>query len=584
MMSSEQFRILETAIEQSDRPVLLTTANLDPPGPEIVYVNQAVTRTTGYTREELIGATPRIFQGSATDREVLDRLKAELRAGNSFEGRTWNHRKDGTPYQVEWTVTPLRLEGKKVDYFFSLQRDVTDLYQSLEKLQAETRQMGALLKKAGADHDPITGVFNRRGMLLHLQRLIDEAENSNSVTGLVKLQFKRLDRVDQALGVEAINELLSDVGERLYNRLEPDEVLARSHEHTFAIVIPVAAEVTDKADHYLMERARALVEAVTEEAFNTEGNAFQVTVGAGFARAPTDGRDAQEIVAIADEAAQRASNADLNPVCWPDHTTIEVQRNRLTLEEDLQRAIAERKLAVFYQPIVDLGRNEVVGAEALVRWPQPDGHSPVGPDRFIPLAEELGLMDRLGTQVLEDACGQLQRWQQQPGNAAFWVSVNVAPAQLRDPNLAERFIGIARAMGVSPACVKLEITESALEQGLDEVSHVLDELVAAGFPLALDDFGTGHSSLGRLIDMPFSVLKVDRSFVWQTPDGRGAGVVASLSQLSRHLHLHALGEGVENAAHESFLHHCQYRYAQGFYYAKPMAAADFESWLGWSAG
>ena len=134
---------------------------------------------------------------------------------------------------------------------------------------------------------------------------------------------------------------------------------------------------------------------------------------------------------------------------------------------------------------------------------------------------------------------------------------------------------------MAPACVKLEITENALEFDLSEVSHVIDELVAAGFPLALDDFGTGYSSLGRLVDMPFTLIKVDKFFVWQTPDGPGAGVVASLSQLSHHLRIDALGEGVETAAQEAYLRTLNYRYAQGFYYARPLSVADFSAWAGW---
>lgn len=134
-----------------------------------------------------------------------------------------------------------------------------------------------------------------------------------------------------------------------------------------------------------------------------------------------------------------------------------------------------------------------------------------------------------------------------------------------------------------PACVKLEITEDALELNLGEVSHVIDDLVAAGFSLALDDFGTGYSSLGRLIDMPFNLIKVDKVFVWQIPNGRGAGVVASLSQLSHHLQIDTLGEGVETFAQEDYLRTLNYRYAQGFYYAKPMSAADFAAWAGWPA-
>jgi len=581
MAGDDKASILATAVEQSDYPVVLTNAELDPPGPEIVYVNDAFLRLTGYTREELVGATPRICQGPATDRTELDRLKADLRAGDSFEGCTWNYRKDGTAYQVAWTVTPLRSEGGRIDFFFSVQRDVTNLKPVHEAPASETRRLNSLLQ--GENYDSVTGALNHWGMLLELRRLVDEAATADLVTGLVTLQFKRLDRIDKAYGVEAINQLLSDIGERLRCRLEPRESLARPHEHTFAVLIPVANEAAANAVGHLMARARALVAAATEEGFDAGGDAFQARVGAGIARAPTNSRNAHELVVLADEAAQRTDIADADPVRWASQSTMAVQRRQLALEDALRRAVSEDELGIVYQPIVDLGSDQVVGAEALVRWPQPAGNAPIGPNEFIPLAEEMGLMDHLGTQVFEQACRQLRHWQNRAGHETFWVSVNVAPAQLRDPNLADRLIAITQAAGVSPACVKLEITESALAHGLDEISGVIEALASAGFTLALDDFGTGHSSLGRLIDMPFSVLKVDRTFVWQTPNGRGAGVVASLSQLSSYLELDPLGEGVETPTHEAYLRDCSYRYAQGYYYAKPMAAADFEAWSGWLA-
>lgn len=583
MAFSDKPPILKAAIKESDYSVVITTDELELPGPMFVHVNDAFTRMTGYTREELLGATPRILQGPDTDRKVLNRLKSNLRAGDSFEGHTWNYRKDGTPYLVEWTITRLRHDGEGTDYFFSVQHEITDQSQTEQSLDGRTRRLNALLNSAGTNHDPISGTLNHRGMLLRLQRLIDETAAGHSVTGLVSLQFRRLDRVDQAFGVEAINQLLSDIGKRIGNRLKESESLARSHEHTFAVIVPADADVETDPDAHLMTRARAFVAAVTGKGFEVAGEALQIEVSAGIARAPTDSSHARELALLAEELAQGATNKDTDSIRWADHSIKEVQRREITLEGNLQRAVAEKGLVLFYQPIMDLESGEAVGAEALLRWPQPDGHAPIGPDHFIPLAEELGLMDELGAQVFEDACLQLRHWQKLPGNARFWVSVNIAPSQLRDPNLTEHIISIAQTMGVSPACVKLEITEGALEQDLDEVSHVIDALVAAGFSLSLDDFGTGYSSLERLIEMPFDLIKVDKAFVWQTPDGRGAGVVASLSQLSRYLQIDALGEGVETAAQEAFLRDHNYRYAQGYYYAKPMAGADFAAWAGWPA-
>lgn len=573
--------VLLAAIKESDFSVVITTGELEPPGPVYVHVNEAFTRMTGYTREELLGASPRILQGPDTDRAVLNRLKSNLRAGDSFEGHTWNYRKDGTPYLVEWTITRLRHDGEGLDYFFSVQQEITDLDPDQHRLEGQTRRLNALLNSTGANHDPVTGALNHRSMLMRLQRLIDETLPSQSVTGLVSLKFRRLDRIDQAFGVEAINQLLNDIAKRLGHRLELSESLARSHEYTFAVIVSAEADGDSDPDHHLMTRARSLIAAVTEKDFEVDGETFRVEVSAGIARAPTDGLHARELALLAEELADGATNTDADPIRWADHSIKEAQRREITLEGDLQRAVSDKTLVLFYQPVIDLESGEAVGAEALLRWPLPEGQPSVGPDQFIPLAEKLGLMGELGGQVFEDACLQLRRWQELPGNEAFWVSVNVAPSQLRDPGLADRFIAITQAIGVAPACVKLEITENALEVGLLEVSHVIDELVAAGFSLALDDFGTGYSSLERLIDMPFNLIKVDKSFVWQSPDGRGAGVVASLSQLSRHLRIDALGEGVETAPQEAYLRTLNYRYAQGFYYARPMPAADFATWAGW---
>ena len=571
MRSDDRLRLIRTTIEQSDRPIVATTADLNHPGPYIVGVNDAYSDLTGYSFDELIGATPRLHQGTATDRAVLERLRRNLRAGIMFEGSTWNYRKDGSPYLLEWTVTPLRSGSGTIDYFFSIQRDVTECRsESVTPIQ----RLEATLHEVRNHSDPITGAQTRQSMVRCLQRAIDASIESGKTAGLIKLQINRARRLNKVFRFNAINQLLRDIAERIAGACETDETIARSHEYTFAITVPTITG--DDTDAYLDARARALQTAITEAEFVIGNETIQIDVNVGIGRAPLDGQDANDLEVLVDEAAQSVDEqSGEHGVHWVRHEVVEREVLQLSLERDLRRAVNENKLEVYYQPIVDLTCGRIIGAEALARWPQPEGQPPIGPDEFIPLAESLGLIDRLGRRVFERACHQLHDWQEQSGDKTFSVSVNVAPRQLLDRNLTDRLLALTRAAGVSPTCVKLEITEGALEQEFDTVRAVIDNLVAAGFSLALDDFGKGHSSLERVISLPFSLLKVDRSFVWQTPGGPGAAVVESLVKLSSGLKLHALGEGVETAAHETFLRDCGYIYGQGYYYGKPVAAENF---------
>ena len=570
MRSEDRLRLIKAAVEQSDLPVVVTTTDLDHPGPEIICVNDAYSDLTGHSSDELIGATPRIHQGTATDRAVLERLKRNLHAGIMFEGSTWNYRKNGSPFLLEWTVTPLRRSSGAIDYFFSVQRDITEMR---PRPFAPIRYLETSLHEIRNDSDPVTGAQTRQSMVRCLQRAIDGSIESGKTTGLIKLQLTRAERLNKVFSLNAIYQLLRAIAERITSVCKPDESIARSHEYTFAITIPA---ITGKdADEYLDARARALQAAVTESEFVIGDETIQVDVSVGIGRAPVDGRDANDLAVLVDEAAQRVDERQDKPgVHWATREAIEREALQLALERGLRHAVSENEIAVYYQPIVDLTYDRIIGAEALARWLHPPGPSPVGPDQFIPLAESLGLIDRLGRRVFEQACLQLRDWQKQSGNELFFVSVNVSPRQLVDRNLPDRFLALTRAAGVAPACIKLEITESALEQDSDTVKAVITDLMTAGFPLAVDDFGKGHSSLERIITLPFSLLKVDRSFIWQIPDGPGAGVVEGLVKLAEHLKLCALGEGVETAVHNTFLKECGYTYAQGYYYGKPAAPKD----------
>jgi EAL domain-containing protein (putative c-di-GMP-specific phosphodiesterase class I)/GGDEF domain-containing protein len=445
--------------------------------------------------------------------------------------------------------------------------------QALELSDCQSDAQRDLLR--AFDADPVTGLLSRAGLLMRLQHLLDTAASDERVTGLLAFRLRRIDRVLCASGYRAMDGLRRAIGERLSATLSDHDLIAHPDDNTFLVVSSFPATPGSTPDTWLAARAGDLIASLRAEAFDVDGDVFQPEVGVGVARAPADGVEAHELVALVDEAAERASLCHINRIAWPDHDAMTAARRRLSLETRLRRA-ANDAFTVHYQPIVDLHADDaVVGAEALLRWPQGEGYPAIGPEVFIPLAERLGLMERLGTHVFDASCRQLRCWQDQRGGAGFWVSVNLAPTQLQAPGLAARFAEIAAAHGVSPGSVRLEVTESAFADTFDASGQVINELVAAGFVLALDDFGTGHSSLSRLINMPFQLLKVDRSFVREIPDGTGAAVVESLAHLARSLGLAALGEGVETAEQAAYLRRCGYDYAQGYLYGKPVPAEGF---------
>lgn len=572
MIDDDRLSLITSAVHQSSLPVVVTTPDLSAPnGPEIVCVNDAYEVLTGHSREELIGNTPRIHQGAGTDRHVLDRLRLCLGSGVGFEGQTWNYRKDGTPYLVEWTVSPLRLWGGKTDYFVSVQRDITTgQSSSLSPIHLLDTSVHAVRN----DSDPVTGSQNKASMLESVQQKIDSSQENPERVGLIMLKLKQLRRINKVFSLESIRELLWEISQCIAINSRPGETIARPHEHTIAITVELDREAEKEGADYLSKRAYDLCNTVMSRDFVVSDEIVDVEIGCGVGLASQSISTAKDLAVLTDEAAQKAARKGQAEVVWADRSIIDNESRQIEIERDLRRAIYNDEIIPYYQPIIDLDSGCIIGAEALARWIRPEGKSPIGPDEFIPIAESIGIIDRMGRRVLEKAASNLYQWQKHLDAPSFWISINIAPQQLLDQNLPDRLLAIARSMGVSAESIKLEITESALEYDFSTVQCVIDDLVESGFLLALDDFGKGHSSLERVISLPFSSIKVDKSFVWQVVDGPGRAVVSSVANLAQNLDMYIIGEGVESADHEAMLREYNYEYAQGFYYGRPMSAED----------
>jgi diguanylate cyclase (GGDEF)-like protein/PAS domain S-box-containing protein len=555
--------LIEAAIQHVSEAVVITTTELDPPGPEIVYVNEGFCRMTGYAAEEVVGKTPRIFQGLKTDRVELDRLRQHLSRGEPFEGgEVINYRKDGSEYVLDWHIVPLRDDAGGITHWLAGQRDITKRKSLEESLRYQ------------ALHDPLTGLPNR---LLFMDRLEHALSLASRQTRLIMVLFVDLDDfkvVNDSLGHEAGDTLLVAVAKRLGACLRPEDTVARFGGDEFAVLLEDIT-VTSDADR----AAERIVEGLRKP-FVIEGREISISPSIGIVSATSSHDRPKDLLRKADIAMYVAKGKGKARYEVFDSTMNVRALERLELENDLRRAIERGELRVHYQPKVLVGTGKIVGTEALVRWEHPE-RGLLPPVAFIPIAEETDLIVPLGRWVLTEACRQTREWQElYPSDSPWVVCVNLSGRQLRHPELVKDVGRALQETGLEPENLDLEITESVLIE--DQLSNLttLRELKRLGVKLIIDDFGTDYSSLSYLKRLPADFLKIDRSFIGGLgEDPKDEGIVSAVIDLARVLGLEEIAEGVETTEQAAYLRELGCRFAQGYLFSKPLPAEEIGALL-----
>jgi diguanylate cyclase (GGDEF)-like protein len=430
--------------------------------------------------------------------------------------------------------------------------------------------------------DTLTGLPNRQMLMRHVSRSLAAAQRHNTVAALLYLDLDRFKRINDNLGHSVGDTLLRDVARRLENCLrnamssvnsvDPGNcgLVARLGGDEFVILL------TDVVDRAHITAVVHEIEQKLGEPFECDGHSFVVTPSIGVAMYPQDGKEIEDLLVKADMAMYQAKDRGRNGHAFYGESMAIRALGRLELEGELRRAIEEEAFELHYQPKMDLSRGCIVGVEALLRWHHRE-RGWISPDKFIPLAEETGMIVAIGDWVIREACRQMKAWENGPLQH-LRIAVNVSVQQFSRDGFVESVLRTLWQQGVKPQQLELEITESFLMRDVDSTRAALQRLGAAGLSLSIDDFGTGYSSLGYLRQFPVDALKIDRSFVNDLPVNSDAvAICGAILALARELKLIVIAEGVETEAQLEFLrdHGCDQ--AQGYLISRPIRAQELEA-------
>jgi diguanylate cyclase (GGDEF)-like protein len=417
-------------------------------------------------------------------------------------------------------------------------------------------------------YDPLTGLPNRDLFVDRVGQAVLQANRGGGSVALMTMGLDRFTLVNDALGHAAGDRLLVEVARRLRMCVRETDTAVRLDGDRFALVMSIAG-----TDDSVIVAEKAL--KAVNEPFNLDGQEVVITFSIGISVYPLDADSGGQLIKHAENALHYAKLSGRNQYQFFSKDMNRKAKSRLELEGRMRRALANEEFVVFYQPKVSADRDTIVGAEALIRWLDPE-RGMISPGEFIPVAEESGQIEAIGTWVLRQSCLQNRRWQQ-AGLAPIKVSVNVSARQFRSRNLLETVAGALAGSDLDPAWLELEITESMLMNDVDGAVRKMAALRDIGVGLSIDDFGTGYSSLSYLGRFPITTLKIDRAFIADVDTNpKTAEIARAIIGLSRGLNLEVVAEGAEIAEHIAFLRSNGCDTVQGFYYSRPVPADEFE--------
>lgn len=525
----------------------------------IAQVNDAFERLTGYTRIELKGKDARTLFEDHNDAAFCDSLWAQNNGAQQYDSVRSKHA-DGKAQVHSLSMTPILQDDGSASQFLSV--ILSDTFQTDAESESTKKRVG---------YDSLTGLPDRSLLSDRVDQAILNARRTDKSIALLVMGIDKFTFINDALGFSVGDDMLKEMSGRLLEVIRQSDTAARLDGDKFAVVTPIAA-----IDDSVIVAEKVL--HATEQIFKVADEDVHITMSIGISIWPADGEDFDVLLKDSLSAMQHAKSLGGNQYQFFASDMNAKAKARLELERKMRIALQEDHYVLYYQPKVNPDTEKVKGCEALVRWIDPEDGM-IGPDQFIPVAEETGMIQDIGNWVLRRACFQNKDWQDK-GYDPVRMAVNVSPHQFRSPDIYDRVVSALNDSGLHPRWLELEITESMLMDNVDASIAKMQQMRDLGCGLAIDDFGTGYSSLSYLGRFPITTLKIDRAFVHDVQENQNTAEIArAIIGLSKGLDLEVVAEGAEILEHVDFLrdHGCDI--IQGYFYSRPITGFEMEELL-----